>query len=314
MVRPVLRSLWTAVAFVCVTGAVDGGAAQWEFNGSLESSTGGAALTAEAGPPAATPVVTFATVTINGNLARVADFSRGTFFRMVHGGSPNGGGARVNKYTVIMDVMFPDRSPSGGWASLWQTGATNGDDGDWFIDDEDAVGISGTYGGSVPAGEWHRLALVADLVAGTYTGYVDGAQASQRTGEGLDDRFSLGSEALVFADNDGESAAGFVNSVRFEDRALAAAEVSALGGPTAAGIGALFADDFEAYASDADLLAAGWQVIQANAPLENAAWTVTNPGGRRNPPTAGGSPSRGKFIVSDSDFADDGNTVGSGMS
>jgi hypothetical protein len=311
------HALWI-VALGSVPGALRAGVVQWEFNGSLASSTGGAALSAEAAAiPGDPPSVAFTTATINGNLAQVASFSRGTYFRMVHGFAPNGGGAFVNQYTVVMDVMFPARSPD-GYVALWQTSTTNADDGDWFINDSTGLGISGVYGGSVPDGTWHRLALVADHAGGSYTSFIDGVQVSQKTSgstTALDGRTSLGVDALVFADgDDGENAAGFVNSLQITDRALSVAEIAALGGPTAAGIGAFFADDFEAYGSDDDLAAAGWQVVQTNSPGENASWTITNPGGRLNPPTENGSPSTGKFVVSDSDWADGENTVGSGMS
>jgi len=131
--------------------------AQWDFNGSLASSSGGSNLVALATAPAGVPAVAFTTATIGGQTAQVASFSRGTCFRMVHGLGVNGGGAFLNRYTLLMDVMFPSRPT--GWAVLYQTSPANDNDGDWFIEPGGGIGISSNYGGSVPDGTWNRLAL-----------------------------------------------------------------------------------------------------------------------------------------------------------
>jgi len=226
-------------------GRAQGAVVQWDFNGNLDPTTGSGSLTAEASPPATQPEVTFETVSINDRDARAAHFSRGTVFRVVHNFPPNGGGAYVNRYTVVMDVMFPDRSPSNGWAALWQTNLGNSNDGDWFVNPSGGIGISGNYGGAILDGEWHRLALVVDLVGGTYTGYIDGEEVQQNTGLALDGRFSLYAHgdpngnppaALVFADDDSENTEGFVNSLQIRDSALTGAAIAALGGPSAEGI------------------------------------------------------------------------------
>jgi hypothetical protein len=73
-------------------------------------------------------------------------------------------------------------------------------------------------------------------------------------------------------------------------------------------------DDFQCYADDAALLAAGWETHEENTPEENAAWTVLNPGGRDNPPERDGTPTAGTFLVSDSDAATGANPGGTGMS
>jgi hypothetical protein len=78
--------------------------------------------------------------------------------------------------------------------------------------------------------------------------------------------------------------------------------------------GALFFDDFNAYRGDADLMAAGWDPVDVNDPVENATFTVTNPAGRANPPTSNGTPTFGRFLISDSDAASGSNPTGSGMS
>jgi hypothetical protein len=231
------RVVGTAIILLGGAGVEAETIAQWDFDDSLASTTGQAALTAGAAAPAAMPSLTFADAVIAGAPARVGRFTRGTYLRVHPGFAPNGGGVFVNRFTLILDVMFPDRSPSGGWAALLQTNDANANDGDWFIDPAGGLGIDGAYGGSVPPGEWRRLALVAGLAAGTFSSYVDGVKASQLTGQDLDGRFSLYSVNdgaregfFLFADDNGENAQGFVNAVQVRDTVLCPEDVAALGG------------------------------------------------------------------------------------
>jgi hypothetical protein len=210
------------------------GIAQWDFNGNLASSTGGASLSAEAAAPASAAGVAFTSATIGGQTAQVASFTRGTFLRMTHGLQPNGGGSYLNEYTLIMDVMFPSRPI--GWAALLQTSPSNANDADWFINSSGGLGISSVYGGTIADGTWNRIALVVDAVAGTFTSYLNGAPVQQISGVTLDGRWALDPAALLFADENQENAAGYVNSVQLRGTALSAAELAALGGPQAAGI------------------------------------------------------------------------------
>ncbi len=76
----------------------------------------------------------------------------------------------------------------------------------------------------------------------------------------------------------------------------------------------IFYDDFDCYLSDAGLQAAGWQIHEEGSPLENAAWTVTDRAGRGNPPNLDGTPTTGKFIISDSDAAGGADGQGTGRS
>ncbi|MBI4602132.1 MAG: hypothetical protein HY721_09250 [Planctomycetes bacterium] len=77
----------------------------------------------------------------------------------------------------------------------------------------------------------------------------------------------------------------------------------------------LFFDDFESYLDDTELQdIGGWAIVEVNTPIENAAWTILNPGGRLPPPTRDGSPSTGNFIISDSDAAGGNDITGSEMS
>lgn len=208
--------------------------ARWEFEGSLAAAAVGGTLGVGFSPPATTAQWAYSTGTIGGLSARFATFTRGTFFRVTHGLGANGGGQRLNQYTLILDVQFPSRPAR--WAALMQTNPSNTDDGDWFINPAGGVGISGVYGGWVPVGEWHRLALAVDLVAGTFRSYVDGVPVQTLTVSGLDGRFSLGPEFLLFADQDGENAGGWVNSLQVRPEVLGDATLALLGGPEAGGI------------------------------------------------------------------------------
>ncbi|MCZ6794793.1 MAG: CHRD domain-containing protein, partial [Planctomycetota bacterium] len=83
---------------------------------------------------------------------------------------------------------------------------------------------------------------------------------------------------------------------------------------TVSGGNVFFADDFEAYADDTALETGGYFIQDENMPEENAAWTVTNPGNRINPPNLLGLPTFGRFVISDSDDASGSNPTGSGQS
>jgi hypothetical protein len=217
--------------------------AQWDLDGTLQSTTGQDQLFEEG-----TPSLQFETVDINGSPADVAHLLRGTYLRVTHGFPGNGGGVYVNQYTLVMDVMFPDRSPSGGWASLLQTNCCNGNDGDWFVDPSGGLGINGNFSGSIQDGTWYRVALVVDLVEGSYTSYVDGVQVQQNVRPAadleLDGRFSLYDPTdpdpenffFIFADDNGQDAEVYVNSVQFRDKPLPPSEIEKLGGPSADGI------------------------------------------------------------------------------
>jgi hypothetical protein len=412
MLSKPLGILWV-VGLACLVGEVcRAGVVQWDFEGDLSPTTaGGSALVAGFAAPETIPRVTFTDATINGGNAHVAEFSRGTLFVLHHGLAPNGGGARVNQYTLIIDVLFNDRSPSGGWAALWQTTDVNNNDADWAVNPQGALGISGRYGGLVSDGLWARVTLVVDNVNHILKSFIDGVEVSHVVGSqvSVDGRFSLDATALLFADDTEENSAGVVNSVQIRDYPLTPEEVAALGPASSGGIpipdftcprsftcaadkatkkitlswipgqdatglgyeifrdgteigtaplnGGTFTDtvpgpgfylyelkmdsgvpaecpqlplkcrvylaqpdqflfeDFEGYRDDGELVGqGGWLPIDENEPFEDATWTVTNPGGRLNPPTENGSPSTGNFLISDSDKACCDDTGGSGMS
>ncbi|MFM8358852.1 MAG: metallophosphoesterase, partial [Verrucomicrobiota bacterium] len=232
LARSLARSLAAGWLALAAAGAVP--FCQWDFNDGLRATGEGSDLVPGAAAPAISPAVTWVGTSIAGEPARVAAFSRGTFLRARHALGANGGGRRLNQYTLVLDLNTPAR-PS-GWAALYQSNPANTDDGDWFVNPAQGVGISGNYGGFVADGAWVRLALVVDAAAGTFSSYVDGQPVQRNTGLVVDGRWSLGPEFLLFADEDRENAPGWVNSVQLAGWAMTADEVADLGPATAAGL------------------------------------------------------------------------------
>jgi len=248
---------------------------QWDFNSGNLSATVGTSL-AYRGTTAASTV--FTTATIGGQTAQVMSFPATTptqGYLMAHGIAPNGGGVYVNQYTLIMDVMFPTAS-SGQWRALFQTNPDNSNDGDLFVNTGNGIGISGEYQGTVQPNTWHRLAFVVDLTAasGKLRKYIDGVLVgTQDTGFSLDGRWSLLSTALLFADEDNETRAGFVNSIQIRSEAMLPSDIAALGGPSAPGI------PLPATPSALQVAAPnGGESYQAGT-AQSISWTVSQPNG-----------------------------------
>ena len=158
--------------------------------------------------------------------------------------TPYGGGSYINRYTMIWDILVP--SPL-NWTPLFNSNPGNGNDADFYITDTGTLGI-GALGyspaDSFQADRWHRVAFVANLGAGRATYYVDGVPVLQRTEASLlDGRFALysgndaGPDVRLFNEPSGTYTHELlISSFRFTDRALTAAEIGTLGGPSAAGI------------------------------------------------------------------------------
>ena len=86
----------------------------------------------------------------------------GYFIRLLESG-PNGGGAYINRYTLIMDLLVPG---SLNWTALFNTDPSNSNDADWYLAPDGSIGIGAlgySAAGSVVAGTWYRLAFTADL-------------------------------------------------------------------------------------------------------------------------------------------------------
>ncbi len=226
---------------------------QWDFDRGDLSATIGKPLQYLDGANGVTQTETlFGTTTdlsvadINGEPAKVmdvpGDLNRAIGYIMDHGIAPNGGGTRVNQYTLIMDVMVGTSGP--GAASLLQISSLNNtDDGDLFWQGNNFGQGTGGYNGTgaFTAGEWHRVVAAYDEAANppVVTKFVDGIKQDDWTSnQSLDnDRRALKPTAVLFGDGDqDERREMWVNSIQIRSGKLSDAQMAALGGPSASGI------------------------------------------------------------------------------
>src|SRR5205814_7832007 len=87
--------------------------------------------------------------------------------RMAHGIAPNGGGTKVNQWTLIMDVLWGENGPSGFGSILQTHDLNNPTDGDMFWRASDGYygkgccsvydAIAGVSGPGPMRGEWARV-------------------------------------------------------------------------------------------------------------------------------------------------------------
>lgn len=158
---------------------------------------------------------------------------------------PNGGGSYVNDYTMIFDVFIPRID----WTPFFNTEPTNGNDADWYVAPDGALGI-GFYGytsdGAIAPNAWYRLGFVHDTSNGTVSYWVNGVNVFNAAIEVIDGRFSLYSSldaipAHVNLHGEGDGSGNYTNEIYmnnflFADYAFSAERMRSLGGPTAAPI------------------------------------------------------------------------------
>ncbi len=221
---------------------------QWDFNTGNLNATVGSALTYRDGVGNNTATNTvFGTTTalglplINGAVATVMGFPASTNGMGYVMAGPNSGdsGSLQNNYTLVLDVLYPSAS----------TGKTRGildaDKGviqgvantaELFVSSGNGVG-SRTFHGTIAANTWYRIGFVVDGAAGQIRKYVDGLEVGTEAITTLD-RWALDAPgtSILFNDEKGNAAAGFVNSVQLRPTALNAGQMLALGAATAAGV------------------------------------------------------------------------------
>lgn len=147
-----------------------------------------------------------------------------------HNIAPNGGGAFVNEYSLLVDLFSPAAS-RGAWRSIYQTNISNSNDGDYFIrNSDDALGVAALTYTPSPINEsaWTRLVVTFDLGSEVRT-YLDGSLVHVHNGDSVDGRFALDPTVLLFADEDGENTPLNVGTVAMWDGVLSGPEVAALG-------------------------------------------------------------------------------------
>ncbi|HXG48570.1 MAG TPA: LamG-like jellyroll fold domain-containing protein [Methylomirabilota bacterium] len=162
-------------------------------------------------------------------------------YRMRHGLAANGGGTNVNKYTLIMDVLYPSSSHNVD-RGLLQTDPANSNNRDIAIGANNGIGVSGGFQGVIAADVWQRIAFAVDLSgpSPTMAKFINGTKVGQQVlSEGRDGRWSLrpandptGPWALLFADDTAEIAPGFVSSIQIRGDRLSDELIARMGGPS----------------------------------------------------------------------------------
>ncbi|MBN1123507.1 MAG: hypothetical protein JXA82_00770, partial [Sedimentisphaerales bacterium] len=159
----------------------------------------------------------------------------GSHFICQHGISANGGGEKVNEWTLLVDFRYPDTSV-GKYVDIFQTDPANSDDSDWTVAASNgavgisAVGYSSQTGFYTAPDTWYRMVMPVDN--GTrHDLFMDGIQVVNGKEQGIDGRFSLTDILLLFAANDGDDNDIYVTKVAIWDVPLTAGEIMALGDP-----------------------------------------------------------------------------------
>ena len=163
----------------------------------------------------------------------------GSYYVCTHGIAPNGDGAKVNEWTLLIDFSYPPSSlsdPPNGYNDLFQIDPTNADDADWTINSSGAIGIgavgySGVSGFTTQANTWYRMVVVVDNGV-RHDLYVDGVEIFKGNQQGIDGRFSLTDTLLLFAagnNQDRDDATINVSTVAIWDIPLSSNEILTLG-------------------------------------------------------------------------------------
>ena len=191
-----------------------------------------------------------------------------TFPLQANGTNNGSAAAKLNRYSVVMDVLVPGASFGGpkNYINLFQPRANS--DGSLFLR-EPSQNIGGAIysaPGSFQPDTWYRLALVMNLDAASniprYESFLNGGKVGEIIWDNIvvqndrddalrnqdlivDGAWSVGSAFdthpsltpslsafFLFNDNDGELGELYVANLQFRDSAMTQSEVAQLGGPT----------------------------------------------------------------------------------
>lgn len=285
--------LTVCLCLICSVKQIDAQTiGQWDFDSGDLSATSGAAMEYYGSTTASKTqfgtTVSLGIPDIDGGVASVMKFpacspSEGY---VVHTSAPgNGGGIYINQYSLVLDLLYPAPSTN-AWRAIFQTSRTNGNDADFFVGNGTAspsangIGVVGQYHGVIQPNTWYRVAVTVDLATLTMSKYINGSLVgTQSLADSLDGRWSLYSTdtapdwLLLFADDDNETKAGYVNSIQFRNYVMSASEIAWLGGPTANGI------PLPAAPTDLRLfIPNGGEHWQAGT-AQTISWAVTDPSG-----------------------------------
>jgi len=152
---------------------------------------------------------------------------KGSYLTMTHGISPNGGGTKVNRYSLLVDF----RIAASAWHNFFQVDeAPNTSDGDFFIKPTGEMGTSGAGYSTfrTQLNVWYRLVITVENGVANKT-YIDGQPIKDWNAYDIDTRYALNPTLLLFADDDGDDGDIDVAEVAIWDYPLSAAEVAAFG-------------------------------------------------------------------------------------
>jgi hypothetical protein len=172
---------------------------------------------------------------------RVDDVWQYNHFLYNHGFAANGGGQKVNEFTIVIDCKFPG-GPTGGaaWTNgkyycLYQTALDNTSDGDFFWRPPANFGITGSYTKDehlFVKDTWYRFIISAQL-GKDLKYFMNGDRYEAGSVSEVDNDRAWNLEGvLLFADEDGEDGQGFpliVSSLAVFDRALTEDEIKTIG-------------------------------------------------------------------------------------
>ncbi len=169
--------------------------------------------------------------------------------KMLHGILPNGGGTKVNQWTMVMDLCWGDQARIGFGAVFRTTNLGAPGDADMFWRASSfSYGKSccSPYAGIDPAhthlrNEWARVVFAVDLAAsprvvGKYINGFKHTTTVSGDGDALDSRFSLPPEFELFSDEDNERTECWISSLQIRQGRMSDDDIAALGGPTPQGI------------------------------------------------------------------------------
>ena len=152
----------------------------------------------------------------------------GSYYRIDHSFTANGGGAFVNAYSLQVDFKINSK---GQWRSFFQTSPENTGDGDFFINPAGNIGVAavGYSSYEVIPQKWYRL-LISVKNGTHFTVYLDGILLFTGNPQSIDGRFSLENQLLLFADDDAEDQDIVCAEAAVWNQALNAEQARELGG------------------------------------------------------------------------------------
>jgi hypothetical protein len=173
-----IKRVLMAAAFVLATQAVGWAAPTvFDFGGNLDATSGSGTLTYANDTASAVAFGTassFGLPSLQGDptvMKIVTGLTETQGLLFDSGDVANGGGAKINNYTMVYNLLVPNITPPSSstqtWFTFYNTDPTNGDDGELFlrgkIDSASVltrgIGVSGRYQGDVADNAWYQVAL-----------------------------------------------------------------------------------------------------------------------------------------------------------